>query len=266
LQAAEMRRSAARPTTDLGAYDLYLRALDIFFPVRKEGLFEALALFEQAIAIDPRYGQALSWAALCHLRLVRDSWAEEPEENRREGVALAQRALELGENDPVVLVNVAEVLAAFGEDIGTMIGLVDRALMLNPSYARGWFKSAMLRNWAGQRDLSMEHMVTSARLSPLDRTVTSMLAMGSIYFFNRKFDEAVSKLLLSIQDHPGHPSSYRFLAACYAHMGRLDEAHATMAHLRAITSQVIPSVLPWRSPEDRELSLSGLRLAASEAV
>ncbi len=27
LQAAEMRRSAARPTTDLGAYDLYLRAL-----------------------------------------------------------------------------------------------------------------------------------------------------------------------------------------------------------------------------------------------
>ena len=32
LQAAEMRRSAARPTTDLTAYDLYLRALAVFYP------------------------------------------------------------------------------------------------------------------------------------------------------------------------------------------------------------------------------------------
>ena len=69
---------------------------------------------------------------------------------------------------------------------------------------------------------------------------------------------------MSIQDQPGQPSPHRFLAACYAHMGRLDEAHAVIAQLRAITSQVIPSVLHWRKPEDRELFVSGLRLAAGE--
>jgi hypothetical protein len=31
LQAAEMRRSATRPTTDLTAYDLYLRAMAAFY-------------------------------------------------------------------------------------------------------------------------------------------------------------------------------------------------------------------------------------------
>jgi hypothetical protein len=31
LQAAEMRRSATRPTTDLTAYDLYLRAVAAFY-------------------------------------------------------------------------------------------------------------------------------------------------------------------------------------------------------------------------------------------
>jgi adenylate cyclase len=266
LRAAEMRRSITKPTTDLDAYDFYLRGLEIFYPIRKEGIFEALALLEQAITIDPRYGPALSWAAICHFWLVRNSWAEEPEENRRKGVDLARRALQAGENDPLVLVNAAEVLAGFGEDIGAMTALVDRALAINPSYARGWFFSCMLRNWAGQPDLAMEHLVTSLRLSPLERSVTPMLAMGSIYFFKRQFDEAASKLLLSIQDHPGHPSSYRFLAACYAHMGRLDEAHATIARLRAITSQVVPSVLPWRRSEDRELFLSGLRLAMGEAA
>jgi hypothetical protein len=49
-------------------------------------------------------------------------------------------------------------------------------------------------------------------------------------------------------------------------MGRLDEARAIVARLPAITPLVVPSELPWRNPEDRELLLSGLRLAAGEAT
>ena len=88
--------------------------------------------------------------------------------------------------------------------------------------------------------------------------------LGIAYFVKRRFDKAASKLLLSIQNDPGFPNSYRALAACYAHMGRLDEAHATVARLRAITPVVVPSDLPWRNPEDRELLLSCLRLAIGE--
>jgi adenylate cyclase len=88
--------------------------------------------------------------------------------------------------------------------------------------------------------------------------------IGMAYFFKRQFEEAVSKLLLAIQDNPGSPPSHRTLAACYAHVGRLDEARAIVARLRTITPLVIPNELPWRKPEDRELYLSGLRLAAGE--
>jgi adenylate cyclase len=84
------------------------------------------------------------------------------------------------------------------------------------------------------------------------------------YFLKRQFDEAASKLLLAMQDDPGAPSAYRSLAACYAHMGRLDEAHAIVARLRAITPLVVPSFEQFRNPEDRELFLSGLRLAAGD--
>jgi len=49
-------------------------------------------------------------------------------------------------------------------------------------------------------------------------------------------------------------------------MGRLDEACAIVARLRAITPVVVPSDVPWRNPEDRELFLSGLRLAAGAAA
>jgi adenylate cyclase len=88
--------------------------------------------------------------------------------------------------------------------------------------------------------------------------------MGRAYFFKRQFDEAAAKLLLAIQDDPGYPVSYRTLASCYAHMGRLDEARAIVTRLRAITPVVMPTDLPFRNPEDRELLLSGLRLAAGE--
>jgi adenylate cyclase len=89
--------------------------------------------------------------------------------------------------------------------------------------------------------------------------------IGTAYFLKRQFDEAASKFLLSIQDNPGATASYRFLAACHAHMGRLDEARAIVARLRGITALVVPSDLSYRNPEDRELLLSGLRLVMGEA-
>jgi adenylate cyclase len=140
----------------------------------------------------------------------------------------------------------------------------DRALALNPSYARGWFVSGLLRVFAGQPDLAIEHLETSLRLSPRERVGAALSVMGAAYFFKRRFDEAEAKLLSAIQDHPGSPISYRILASCYAHMGRLDEARAIVVRLRAITSLVMPSDVPFRKPEDRELILSGLRLAAGE--
>jgi pentatricopeptide repeat protein len=158
------------------------------------------------------------------------------------------------------------VLAYFGEDIGAMIGLVDRALALNPSFARGCGLSGLLRAWAGQHDLAIEHVEIALRLSPRERMGVPLSVIGVAYFFKRQFDEAASKLLLDIQDNPGFPTSYRLLASCYAHMGRLDEAREIVHRLRAITPEVVPSILPWRNPEDRELFLSGLRLALGEAT
>jgi hypothetical protein len=47
-------------------------------------------------------------------------------------------------------------------------------------------------------------------------------------------------------------------------MRQLNDARAIVAKLRNITPEVVPSHLPWRNPDDRELYLSGLRLAAGE--
>jgi TolB-like protein len=264
LQAAETARSASRPTDDLTAYDLYLRAYAMVLSSTRQTP-DALRLMEQAILRDPRYGPALAWAAYCCFRLVGDGRSQDPDGDRRKGIDFARRALEVASDDPGILVNAALVLAYFGEDISAAIALVDHALSLNPSFARGWNISSSLRNWAGQPDVAIEHMETSLRLSPRARVGTSLVGIGSSHFVSRRFDQAVPILLRAIQEDPSHPLAYRYLAACYAHMGRLDDARDIVLRLRAVTSAVIPDLSYLRNPDYRELFLSGLHLAVSEA-
>jgi adenylate cyclase len=262
LQAAERARSAGRPTGDLTAYDLYLRA---YAMVLSSGAIpEALRLMEQAIARDPRYGPALAWTANYYVRRCTDGTSEDPREDSQKGSDFARRALQVTDDDPGTLAQAALALAFFGEDIGAMVALVDRALVLNPSFARGWYISGWLRLWAGQPDLAIEHVELSLRLSPRGRFGAPFGVIGAAHFSARRFDEAAPKLLLAIQDEPNFPAPYRYLAACYAHMGRLSEARDTVGRLRGITPLVVSSASHLRNAEQRELYLSGLRLAAGE--
>src|SRR5271169_6350127 len=212
LQAAETARSAGRPTDDLTAYDLYLRAYAMVLSSVRQ-IPEALRLMEQAIARDPRYAPALAWAAFCCHRLLHDSLSEDPAADRRKGIDFARRALGVTGDDPGVLTNAAQALAYFGEDIGAMMALIDRALALNPNYARGWNISGVVRLWAGLPDIAIEHADASLRLSPRAGIGTSLTLMGAAHFYARRFGEAVPKLRLAIEEYPGFPQPYRVLAA-----------------------------------------------------
>lgn len=133
--------------------------------------------------------------------------------------------------------------------------------------SRGWHVAGVLRNWAGQPDNAIEHLETALRLSPRARVGTTLHQIGMAHFFARRFDRAEPMLLLAIQDDPILPMTYRLLAACCAHTGRLNEAHAIISRLRAVTPEVMP---PWifrqlRRVEHRELVVSGLRLVLGEA-
>jgi adenylate cyclase len=101
-------------------------------------------------------------------------------------------------------------------------------------------------------------------LSPRARVGSTFFVLGQAYLVSRRFDEAIPKLRLAIQENPSFTEPYRTLAACYAHMGRLDEAREIIARLRVIAPVVMPDTSEYRNPEHRELFLSGLRLAAGE--
>jgi adenylate cyclase len=267
LQAVETARSASRPTNDLTAYDLYLRAWHNVLSYDKGRIDQALDLLERAAARDPCYGPALALAAYCRQQLEVSGWTEDREANRRTAIDLAHRAVQVATDDPTVLGRAALVLGYFGEDIDAALALIDRALTLNPSSARAWYWSGYLRLYAGRLGLSIEHFNNSLRLSPRDPTRGRSLAgIGIAQFLDQRYQEAAATLLASLQELPTYAPTYRFLASCYAHMGRLDEAREIVERLRAFTTGVLASSSPLRDSGHRELFLSGLRLAMGETT
>ena len=149
-------------------------------------------------------------------------------------------------DDPSVIANSAMAVAYFGEDIGAAIALVDRALALNPSFARGWYVSGILRLWAGEPDLTIEHVETSLRLNPRAQIPWSHGVIGAAHFVSQRLDQALPQLLLVTQEDPSHSEAHRYLAACYAHLGRLDDARETIRRLRATRVWTLARPELWR--------------------
>jgi hypothetical protein len=79
-------------------------------------------------------------------------------------------------------------------------------------------------------------------------------------------NQAMRKLLLAIQEEPSAPPPYRFLTACCAYMGQLDDARESAVRVRAITSVVVPDDSYLRTPRTASCSYRSLRLAAGEAT
>jgi TolB-like protein len=265
LQAAETIRAVERPTSDLSAYDLYLRGYAIALSSAAR-FREAAVLMEQAIALDPNYGPALSFASVCYFRLVFDGRSDDPRADGRKSMDLSRRALRAAPDDPSVMAHAANVLMYLGEDATTMITLVDRAMMLSPSFARGWYISGTMRVWTGQTDEGIEHVEKALRLSPRVRVGWVGSVVGIAHFLTGRFEDAVPRFLLAIQEDPTYPDPYRFLAASYAHMGRLEAARDVVARLRTVSSMVIPTADHLRVAGQRELFLSGLRIATGETA
>ncbi len=265
LHAAEAARAVSHPTDDLTAYDLYLRGHAIFMTTTAR-FPAAVRLMEQAIARDPEFGQALGWAAAGIMWLIGDGRSDDAARDRARAIDYATRALAAAGDDPNVIVNAANVLSWFGEDMGAMLALVDRALAINPNFARGWHVSGLLRLRAGELDAAIAHGEMSLRLSPrAGAGGSTRLIIGAAHFFARRFDQALPMLLLAVRDDPTDPHPFRYLAACYAHMNRLADAREISARLRVLGDVPVPNLNYLRDPAHRSLYQSGLRLA-SEAV
>ncbi len=93
LTEKEKRAIEKKQTTDVHAYDYYLRGRQFFHQLRRKGFDFARQMFARAIVIDPTYARAYAGVADC-CSLLYAYWEATPE-NLKEADAASRRALEL---------------------------------------------------------------------------------------------------------------------------------------------------------------------------
>ena len=146
MQLAEIERLKHKPTANLDAFDLFLRAQQLSDEFTGESLTAALGYLEQALAIDPTYAAAMALSAYCRAQLVAQGWTQDLEAQAKAGLRLASRAIELGKDDGNVFWMAAYAVLHLQLDVPRAKELAYRSLELNPN-------SAIALGMAGRTEL-----------------------------------------------------------------------------------------------------------------
>jgi tetratricopeptide (TPR) repeat protein len=268
VEKAEIERAKRKPTESLDAYALYLRGLAAYYQfANRQANEEALRLFNSAIALDPDFATAYGRAAVCYVWAKVNGWFSVTPSKIAEVTRLAQRAVELGKDDALALVDSGWALAFVVRDLGVAAGLIDRALVLNSNLAEAWHLGAWVKNWLGEPQPAIERFARAMRLSPLDPYAIAMRSgTAHAHFFLGHYDEAVSWAAMALQDSPDFQPGLRIAAASNAMAERLEQAHKAVARLRQLNPELRVSTFkdvvgPYRRAEDLSRMEEGLRRA-----
>jgi adenylate cyclase len=267
IETAEIQRAARRPTDNMGSYDLYLRAVQLFRQFAKPQMLEAIDLLDRAIALDPDFAIAIALAATCHGQIILNGWTDDPAPHELRVRQLTTRALAGGRDDAVVFAQVASAYTSGLDDhFSQAIALIDRAISLNPGSSFVWMISGFLRVRSGEPEVAIEHSETAMRLDPVSLFGISAHRVKAFALFEQaRFSEAAELIAQTPESWRGGQSAV--IAAIYGHLGMWSEASAALKDYAATSFRPVQDWgMDWfRRQEDQQLFLDGIALAERAA-
>jgi TolB-like protein/class 3 adenylate cyclase/Tfp pilus assembly protein PilF len=199
LTGAEEQLIAAQPTSDLTAYDLYLKGRLLWSKRGGENIRQAIAFYEQAIARDPNY--ALAYAGLAEAYVILPFYtATAPSEAFPKAKTAALKALQLNDKLAEAHTGFARVLWYEVDMLGS-ISEFQRAIALNSNYATAhqWYGRASLAA-LGRFDEAIAEGKRAIELDPLSPIINTDL--GYTMFNARRYGEAIAQLRQTLEIDP----------------------------------------------------------------
>lgn len=268
LQSVEIERAKLKPTENLTAYDLYLRALPRFRTTFADNQ-EALRLLYRAIELDPSYAGAYAFAARCYQFQRLFGWVVPPDPRFDEGVRLARLAAEIGENDSEALWMAGIALAQLDGEMDYSLALIEKSLSLNPNSASAWISCAFVRGERGEAVAALEDFSRAQRLNPLDLMHhVQRVAAAFAYLVAGRYEEAADNIDRALSERPSYTPALRLKVVIYGLLRRSVEARQAAGDLLAANPHASVATIRayWAAPLRRSPALlakmvEGARLA-----
>jgi AraC-like DNA-binding protein/tetratricopeptide (TPR) repeat protein len=249
LEVAEIARAWRKPTADLTAFELALRALPSVVALERSAAARAIDLLGEALALDPNQPFAAALAAWCHAQRVIYQFTTTPEQERAEALQLAQKAVaNLTGDDATVRTILGNAYNAI-HDLDSAEIMVDKAISLDGGSAWAWGRSGWIDAYRGRAASAIERLGIALTLNPTDALAPSFqVGLGCANFHTGSYDEAAFWLQRAVAEQPSAFWAHRVLCPAYVHAGRKDEAQRSLAALRRenpdTTIAAVVSALP----------------------
>jgi TolB-like protein len=264
LYAAENFHAKRKAPDSVDAWGLVMRALSHFWRVTREDNIVAQALLEQAIAIDPNFGQAHGVLAASHGFCAYMGWTD-----MATAVPIAERAalaaIRADSEDPWAHYALGGVHLLFRR-FDDALAEYEAALSLNPNFALAQSVYGLVLALCGSWEDGYAAATRALRLSPRDpfSAIYSGIAAYA-QFVGRNYEEAMRLARTGIRLRGDHVGGHRVLTAAAAMAGEAETATAALHELRRAQPNFslawIADSMPFKRDADREHYLEAFRRA-----
>jgi TolB-like protein len=238
LRQAEINRLRAKPTNDLQAYELYLRAQSHFHLLTDEDNREAINLLSQAVGLDPGYAIASALLSWCYVQRTVQNWDIVQDEIKR-SVALANQVLESDRADAMALAYAAHATTMFSNDYLRAREAFERSLSENSNSALAHALYAANLIMLEDYEDGLFHAQRALQLSPKDTFRYNFHTVKALaQLFLARYDEAAEAALSAVIDRRNFLVSRYILIAALALKGDEDGARNAVKEMLAISPKV----------------------------
>jgi adenylate cyclase len=262
LAPGEGSTSSGPETNSVEAYDLYLRAKAIQNKTQSKNLETVRPMFEQAIALDPKYARAYAGLAWTYFDEYNFQWSQDPNALGR-GVETAKKAVALNPSLSEARRTLGYLLI-YAREYDNGLRELEKAVELDPnlSWAQAMLAYGLILT--GRPDEAVGFAKRAMRLDPKCEAWVAY-ALPSSYFWLRRYDDAIDALHDVVRRNPNYLPAHTGLAAVYAELGREKEAQAEAAEVLRINPNYNLELLRRRVPYKNEADMDRLIAALQKA-
>jgi TolB-like protein/Flp pilus assembly protein TadD len=242
LTDGESARVWARGTNNVEAWQIAVRAFELFMRLDSSSHLEARVLAEKATELDPNYAFAWAVLGLTYWFDGRLGYSGDTEAKFARAAELAEHAMALDDGDPWC-VGLASLVAAAQNRYDEGVAIARRGIELFPGNAdvRGYLGLVLMH--AGNYREAVEHTRAAMSLNPFYPNWYRATLARALTFLD-EFDEALTVFGEILETEKTHFLSRLFRAYIYGKSDRGADARKEVSEVRKLVPNLCVSDLP----------------------
>lgn len=206
-------------------------------------------MFEQAVQLDPEYAAAYSGLAATYIEEYIHRWSNDLEATSLKAFEFARKAIALDAYDSNAHLVLLFAYWQVKSDFEIARSHLETAIELNPNHYLTYCYGCMFSVCAGDLETSTALARESLRRNPL-LPDACLWSLGFAEYLSGRYDKAIATIC---QMDALESENYACLAACYAQVGRREDAARAAGEFAALHDRCPMSTEQWRDYWNRQL-------------